>query len=201
MKRIVQKVNMPLPSLPLLLFKVQIQLQRPVYSECIAVYTQASNKTFSLLRIAVSSHIWRWQACWAYSHLSSIFFFLCLLSFSLLSLSLSPLSLLLPTLILPTPSTDSLPLVADPQRQGALFCRSAIVHQHKNTNAWQLKAINSLKVDPLCAWHQPPWLLSPNADPINSSHHLPSPSQTPRHHTNSSWLPKRSQHHRLRLEL
>ena len=78
-----------------------------------------------------------------------------------LSLSLSPSSPL-PSPILSISSSDSLPLSADPQRQSALFCLSAIVYQHKNTNGRQLKAINSFEVDPLCAWHQPPWLLSPN---------------------------------------
>lgn len=64
--------------------------------------------------------------------------------------------------ILSMSSADPLPLVTDPQRQSALFCLSAIVYRHKNTNGQQLKAINSFEVDPLCAWHQPPWLLSPN---------------------------------------
>lgn len=123
-----------------------------VYSECIAEYTHSCNETFCLLRIAVRSHMWRWQHGWVYSHLSifspplAFFFFLSFPFLPILSMS----------------SADPLPLVTDPQRQSALFCLSAIVYRHKNTNGQQLKAINSFEVDPLCAWHQPPWLLSPN---------------------------------------
>lgn len=48
-------------------------------------------------------------------------------------------------------------------RQNAVLCLSAVVFQHKNTNGYQLWAINSFEVDTLCAWHQPPWFLSHNA--------------------------------------
>lgn len=43
------------------------------------------------------------------------------------------------------------------------YVHLSIVFQHKNTNGKQLWAINWFEVDPLCPWHQPPWLLSQNA--------------------------------------
>lgn len=181
-KRVLRRINMPLPSSSPPLFKVWIQPQRLEYSECIARYTHPSNETFCLLRIAVRSHMRRWQHGWAYSHLSAFFSFFpsflfsCLPFFILPSLSLSSP---LPSPVLSISSSDSLPLSADPQRQSALFCLSAIVYQHKNTNGQQLKAINSFEVDPLCAWHQPPWLLSPNTSWSIAANTSASPPQNP----------------------
>lgn len=174
---------MPLLYSPLLLFKVWIQPQRPEYSECIAEYIHSCNETFCLLRIAVRSHMWRWQHGWVYSHLSSTFLPFFLSFFPIFFFFLPFLSSPLPAPILSMSSTDSLPLVADPQRQSALFCLSAIVYQHKNTNGQQLKAINSFEVDPLCAWHQPPWLLSPNA-----SRSIAATTSPPHHKTLASYL-------------
>lgn len=93
---------------------------------------------------------WRWQPYWTYFHfilnfLFSLFIFLLYYPPAFFSQ--------FPLLILSS-------VVADPCRQHALFCQSATVYQSKHTNGWQFKAINSFKVDPLCAWHQPPWLLS-----------------------------------------
>lgn len=182
-KRVRRRITMPLPSSSPPLFKVWIQPQRLEYSECIARYTHTSNETFCLLRIAVRSHMRRWQHGWAYSRLSAF----PLLSFLLSAFFHSPpspsLSSPLPSPILSISSSDSLPLSADPQRQSALFCLSAIVYQHKNTNGRQLKAINSFEVDPLCAWHQPPWLLSPNTSRSIAANTSASPPQKPRHHT------------------
>lgn len=56
---------------------------------------------------------------------------------------------------------------------------SAIVSLHRNTNGQKLKAINPLEVDPLGAWHQPPWLLSPNtSQSIAAAASIP-PAQKP----------------------
>ena len=91
-KRVRRRITMPLPSSSPPLFKVWIQPQRLEYSECIARYTHTSNETFCLLRIAVRSHMRRWQHGWAYSRLSAfpllLFSPVCLFSFSPLSLSL-----------------------------------------------------------------------------------------------------------------
>lgn len=130
--------------------KILLQPQRLDYSERIAKYVHSSNEIFCLLRFAVLSHMWRWQHCQAYSLLASFFPSFFPLSFSVLAFLHYPIPLPLSSLLLAT----------DPQRQSALFCLSTIVHQHKNTNDRQLKAINSFEVDPLFAWHQPPWLLS-----------------------------------------
>lgn len=78
--------------------------------------------TLCLLRIAVRSHRWRWQHHRAYSHLppSPSPIFLCFFSpsFSLFSIT-RPYRLYI---LYQTPLP---PLVADPQRQSALFCLSA----------------------------------------------------------------------------
>lgn len=125
--------------------------------------------------------MWRWQHFQADFFPYSIFiFYIFLLIIALSFHPSSPLSRFFEVSISCTIS-KILPfsLIADPQRQSALLCLSAIVFQQENTNGQQLKAINPFEVDPLCAWHQPPWFLSHDASRSITAPRPPTP--TPPH--------------------
>lgn len=139
-----------------------------------------------LLSIAVRIHMQRWQWNWTYSLRSALS--------SFYSSVFWQFSLHYPA------STESLfPICGWPWKTECPV-QSAIVHLHTNTNGQQLKAINFSEVDPLCAWHQPPWLLSPNTSQSIAATTSILPPQQPWHHLLSPSFSKWFRPHRLHEE-
>lgn len=103
----------------------------------------------------------------------------------------------LPAPILSMSSTDSLPLVADHQRQSALFCLSAIVYQHKNTNGQQAQNNQFLRGRSTVCLTSASLIIVSKRKPINRSRHLHLPTtKTLGIILKAPWFLKRSQPHR-----
>lgn len=153
-----------------LYFYLILRYGRLKYSECIAEYIHTCN-TLSFEDCCQKSQVKMTAPLGLFSifyypppPIPCSFLFLCLFSGPLHSL----LYYSLPSSLRPPPIS---PLCCWPSKTE---CPVLSVCQPKNTNGQKL---NFFKLDPLCASHQPPWLLSPNASrsiaaTTSSTHHI-----------------------------